>query len=116
MSHSHHNDFVVLDEGAVLFGRERKIVTAANNYPIPVAGSRRPRRRGPRSDLAVARRRLNGKAGTPFDTASGESEAPVSEIGGAVVSQPFLIYSINIQCLLSILTSYVSTSRTSLRM
>ena len=70
---------------------------ATNLYPrIP----ERRRRRGPRSALAILRRSVVGKGGAPAGTITGEAviDVPVS-INSS--TQPFLMYSIKIRCLLA---------------
>ena len=80
-------------------GSERNSATTMIISTDSGSDCRRVRRRGPRSYLALTRRRLKAKGGAPLDTASGQSEALVSSTDETVVSQPFLIYSINIRCL-----------------
>ena len=72
--------------------------------------SRRRRRRGPRSNDAVVRRSQKRLCGAPAGTAIGESMADVP-IQNSVNEQPFVIYCINIRCLLAHLSElchYVS--------
>ena len=63
----------------------------------------RLRRRGPRSVLSRLRRQNNKQrsGGAPADVTSGEAEVNTSVIDSSYKSQPFLIYCINIRCLLS---------------
>ena len=62
---------------------------------------KRSRRRGFRSDLAITRRKMRRSGGAPADMACGESQASVSVPAKIDSPQPFLIYCINIRCLLS---------------
>ena len=86
--------------GAAPLGSARNI--AANMHiDMTSCKGRRARRRGLRSALAVARRKLRRIGGAPVDAACGESQASASILAKIDSPQPFLIYCINIRCLLS---------------
>ena len=73
---------------------------ASNNMHIG-RGSTRRRRRGPRSALACSRRKCRRLGGAPTDAAFGESRADASVPINFVCSQSFVLYCINIRCVLS---------------
>ena len=63
--------------------------------------SGRRRKRGPRSALARCRRRKSRFGGAPADATPGESGVNASAPIDSIISQSFVLYCINIRCLLS---------------
>ena len=85
--------------GAAPLGSERKLAASAQDIAYDFGqGNQRRRRRGPRSDLSIARRHAKCRDCPPADVASGESEA-VASVVEICNAQPFTIYCINIRCL-----------------
>ena len=76
-------------------------IQAAINVMCIGKGTKRSRRRGPRSALAESRRKYRRLGGAPADATSGESGTNASVDIDSISPQSFLIYCINIRCLLS---------------
>ena len=91
---AHMYTMIVVNGAAPTESVRNASLPSLNNYPICKG---RRRKRGPRSVEAIKRRSHKRCSVAPAGTAIGESMADVP--ASPIVLQPFIIYSINIQCL-----------------